>query len=136
MLGGVHRTVCRMTELHDAKSINLATLFQRTVIEVGHHQRHRVTFIECSRTVAAERTFHCTVCIDEVGIIVGRDVHHAQGPLRGIPLGIVQMVPQYAVLGGRPGRMGFLIDIFIFTKVDAVEQSWVVAFPPRAFAVL
>ena len=63
------------------------------------------------------------------------NIHHAQGPLRGVPFCIIQMIPEDAGFGWRPRRMRFCIHVFIFAQVDAIQHAGIEAFPPLAFTV-
>ena len=53
-LAGVHRTVGRTAELHDAEDIDLAAVGQRAVVEVGDHTLHGVALVPRAGTRAAE----------------------------------------------------------------------------------
>ena len=134
-LSGVHGTVGRTTELDNAETIYLATCFQKAVIVVGHHRLHSIALIASTCTIACEGTLHGTVGIDEVGVVVGCHVHHAECPLCGIPLTIVKMATEDTCIGRTPTVVGTCGYGLVFTQVDAVEQSRVIAFPPFTLAV-
>ena len=86
---------------------------------------HGVGFKSCPRTVSGERTLYGPVRIDEVGVVVFHDIHHAQGPLGGIPFGVIQVVVENMPAGWRRPILTplFRPHAFVFAQVECHRAS-------------
>ena len=109
-LFGGYRAIGGAAELDDGEGIHLAALLELAVVVVGHHGLHGVALVSGAGAIACEGALHGAVGVDEVGVVVGHHVHHAQCPLGGIPLAVVEVVAEDTGVGGRPWRVCTLFD--------------------------
>ena len=132
---GVDGAVGLGAKLDDAEDVHFPAALEGLVVEVGDDALHGVAFVAGAGACAAEGLGVGAVGVDEVGLVFIDDVHHAQGPPGGIPLGVGGVVLKDAVGRGAPAGVGGFDDAFVFAEIDAVEQAWVEAFPPLALAI-
>ena len=95
--GGVDRAVGLAAEFDDAEDVHFSAALEGLVVEVGDDALHGVALVADSGAEAAEGLAAEAIGVDEVGLVFIDDVHHAQSPPCGIPLGVGGVVLKDAV---------------------------------------